>query len=485
MDDKQRKYRDLIERVKTSYPARDPSDDGKELRLYWCNDCEEINLWTYWQGRGNLYAKIMLVGQDWGCPWDANYQPTMEQVRKANQSCEYDYLNNNPSPTDANLAQLFNELGYDITQPCPDLFFTNFILGYRNKGLSGGYKKTWADHDKGYFQELANIIEPKVILCLGKSTFEGVLSAFDMERPSHIKDYNSFIESEHNPVSVTLENGKSAHIFALAHCGAMGTLNRNRKKNASLDTQIEDWKKIIPYISSPQENLRPYIICHMTTSLDGKVTGKFLSTPECEPATNLYYQINRDYKADAFACGRVTMEGSFTGGWYPDLSEYEPAYSPMDYLVDDLGDFFAVAFDPHGRLGWKSNRIIDADEDPGYDKAQIIEVLTHQVSGRYLTYLQSMGIPYIFAGNTEIDIEEALFKLKAYFGINKLLLEGGSILNGAFQRAGVIDELSLVVAPIVADAEDKPLFMDSAMENYSLEDVQYRNGSLWLNYISK
>ena len=225
---------------------------------------------------------------------------------------------------------------------------------------------------------------------------------------------------------------------------------------------------------------RPYVICHMVTSLDGKVTGKFLYTPQCESATELYYQINRDYQADGYACGRVTMEGSFTGGWYPDLSEFEPAYSPMDYLVDDLTGFYAVAFDPHGKLGWKSSTIID--DDPGYGGAQVIEVLTHQVSGRYLTYLQSMGIPYIFAGDTEIDIEEALFKLKAYFGIHKLLLEGGSILNGAFQRAGVIDELSLVVAPIVADAEDKPLFMDSAIENYALEDVRYQNGTLWLSY---
>ena len=168
---------------------------------------------------------------------------------------------------------------------------------------------------------------------------------------------------------------------------------------------------------------RPYIICHMVTSLDGKVTGKFLYEPQCEKATEAYYQINRDYKADGFACGRVTMEGSFTGGWYPDLSEFAPCYSPMDYLPDDIGDFFAVAFDPHGRLGWKSSRIID--DDPGYGGAQIIEVLTHQVSRQYLTYLQSMDIPYIFAGDTEIDIEEALSKLKAYFGINKLLLEGG------------------------------------------------------------
>lgn len=35
MDNKQTKYRNLIERVKASYPGRDVSDDGKELRLYW------------------------------------------------------------------------------------------------------------------------------------------------------------------------------------------------------------------------------------------------------------------------------------------------------------------------------------------------------------------------------------------------------------------------------------------------------------------
>lgn len=228
---------------------------------------------------------------------------------------------------------------------------------------------------------------------------------------------------------------------------------------------------------------RPYIICHMVTSIDGKVTGKFLYEPACEAATEYYYQLNRDYKADAFACGRITMEGSFTGGWYPDLSQYVPCCSPMDYLTEDMGSFFAVAFDPHGRLGWKSSTIID--EDPGYGGARIIEVLTHRADPRYLTYLQAMDIPYIFAGDSEIDVDLALIKLKNYFGIHKLLLEGGSILNGVFQRAGVIDELSLVVAPIAADAGDKPLFMDGTMAHYQLEAVQNRDGVLWLNYSSK
>jgi len=216
--------------------------------------------------------------------------------------------------------------------------------------------------------------------------------------------------------------------------------------------------------------------------LDGKVTGEFLRRTEHPRVSEIYYQINRDYQADAYACGRVTMQESFAGEWYPDLSAFAPLENKTDYLVDDLTGFYAVAFDPHGRLGWKSSRIIDADEDPGYDQAQIIEVLTHQADSRYLSYLQSVGIPYIFAGEEEIDVPEALMKLKTCFGIEHLLLEGGSIINGAFQRAGVIDELSLVVAPVIADAADKPLFMDSVMEEYQLAEVKDHNGILWLNY---
>ncbi len=227
---------------------------------------------------------------------------------------------------------------------------------------------------------------------------------------------------------------------------------------------------------------RPYIICHMTTSIDGKVTGDFLSAPESANAIEVYYQINRDYKADGYACGRVTMQGSFCGDYYPDLSVYNPE-TFADYISPDLSGFYAVSFDPHGRLGWKTNRICDPDSDVGYDKAQIIEVLTEQVDKRYLAYLKSLDISYIFAGKTEIDINLALSKLKDIFGINTLLLEGGSILDGAFAESDVIDEISLVVNPVIADTEDKPLFMKSKLSAFSLADVkQYDGGVLWLNY---
>ena len=231
---------------------------------------------------------------------------------------------------------------------------------------------------------------------------------------------------------------------------------------------------------------RPYIICHMTTSIDGKVTGEFLYLPESESAVEAYYEINRKYKADAYACGRVTMEGSFTGGFQPDLTAFADAkVERTDYIADKEAKYFAVAFDRKGRLGWTDSRI--HDEDPGYDDAHIINVMCEElVSDAYLAYLRDIGVSYIFAGKGELDLPLAVEKLKALFGIEKLLLEGGSVINGAFQRDGLIDELSLVVAPAVAGKEDKPLFTESRMECYQLQEVkQMEKDIFWMNYKKK
>lgn len=237
--------------------------------------------------------------------------------------------------------------------------------------------------------------------------------------------------------------------------------------------------------SSPtrsKEMNRPYIICHMTTSIDGKVTGDFLSCPECQGATEIYYDINRTLKSNGFICGRVTMEGSFTGGYYPDLSQYPAEKSGEDFVPQNLSGFYAVAFDTKGRLGWKSDKIIDPDGDPGYDGAQIIEVITTLADERYLGYLRAMGIGYIFAGEREIDVSLALLKLREKFGCEVLLLEGGSIINGAFQRADVIDELSLVVAPLIAKESDKPLFTESDFSAFKLVRAESKDGNIVMNY---
>ena len=240
-------YCRLIEQVRNAYQT--PPDN-----LRWCEDCEEINLWTYWHGRGNLDARIMLVGQDWGCPWDSAATMVMSNIRKMNSGESVPYMFGSESvidqvSTDQVLIRLFQEIGYDLNtsnDKNKDLFFTNFVLGYRTNGISGGFQKDWAKHDAPYFRQLAEIIQPEIILCLGRDTFESVLMAFHYSLSPKIGAYNHFIESNRNPVTVRLQSQQVVRVFALAHCGKLGTLNRNRgtEYKTSLQLQINDWRKI-------------------------------------------------------------------------------------------------------------------------------------------------------------------------------------------------------------------------------------------------
>lgn len=231
--------------------------------------------------------------------------------------------------------------------------------------------------------------------------------------------------------------------------------------------------------------MRPYVICHMTISIDGKVTGTFLGREECVPATEEYYRLNREMPADAFACGRVTMEESFTGGWYPDLNKFvNVKMNREDYVANQDADRYAIAFDRKGRLGWKTSRI--EDEDPGYGGTHIVEVLCEEVNDAYLAYLQSVGVSYIFAGKSEMNLELALEKLWSNFFINDLLLEGGSEINSAFERDGLIDELSLVQTSVIADTNSKPLFEQSSLGDYLLKEAKIISDSvLHLRYLKK
>jgi riboflavin biosynthesis pyrimidine reductase len=105
-------------------------------------------------------------------------------------------------------------------------------------------------------------------------------------------------------------------------------------------------------------------------------------------------------------------------------------------------------------------------------------VLTEQVDGRYLSYLKSLGISYVIAGEREIDVPQVLRIIGENLAPKFYLLEGGSIINGYFLRADCVDELSLVVSPITADKDSKPLFMNVALENFTLISQEQKCGAL-------
>ena len=40
---------------------------------------------------------------------------------------------------------------------------------------------------------------------------------------------------------------------------------------------------------------RPYIHCFMLTSIDGKVTGKFLKNPDCKPYIDKFKEMDKNF----------------------------------------------------------------------------------------------------------------------------------------------------------------------------------------------
>lgn len=233
---------------------------------------------------------------------------------------------------------------------------------------------------------------------------------------------------------------------------------------------------------------RPYIICHMAMSLDGKVTGDFLGKSEYGKFIEDYYRIHREYGADGFLCGRVTMEGSFPQSSVT-TQEYDgPPIARKDYIAEKAA-FYAVAIDPKGKIWWSNRTISDPDE--GYDGAHIIEVLTESVPDAFLAHLRNKGVSYIFGGKTELDLALVLKKLKDLFGIEKLLLEGGGIVNGSFLEEDLIDEISLVVIPAAECNENAiPLFKTGkygaktvlAKPFHLKETKRLNDDGLWLIY---
>ncbi len=214
---------------------------------------------------------------------------------------------------------------------------------------------------------------------------------------------------------------------------------------------------------------RPYIIMHMVTSVNSKITGEFLTTDAGKAACEEYFKLHGAYNADAYACGRITMDESFCKGYRPRLSAYKDLPAIREDFVAKKHARYAVAIDPHGVLGWKKNII--KDEDPGYDNAHVIEVLTQDVADEYIAFLRKKGVSYIFCGEKEIDVNVMLEKLFTLFGIQKLLLEGGGKTNTLFYNADVIDEISLVICPKVSDGLD--LFVGGEFDpaKYKLKSI--------------
>ena len=105
-----------------------------------------------------------------------------------------------------------------------------------------------------------------------------------------------------------------------------------------------------------------------------------------------------------------------------------------------------------------------------------------------LAFLRAQGVSYLFGGKARIDLAAVLRKLSARLGIRTLLLEGGGKINGSFLAADLVDEVSVLVAPVADGAVGTPTLFDAGegrgvARRLRLVSVERRRGDLvWLRY---
>ena len=174
----------------------------------------------------------------------------------------------------------------------------------------------------------------------------------------------------------------------------------------------------------------------MGPSIDGRIVTK--GWPGMKTLSAEYERTAQAFGANAWMVGRISMQPIAGKTRVPRL-KVKRRIPRVDFVADSKAKSYAIAIDRSGKIAWQSSEI---------DGEHVITVLSDRVSDNYLAFLRSRGVSYIFGGRREIDLPKVLKRLRGKFGIRTLLLEGGGAINGSFLSAGLIDEVSLLVAPV-------------------------------------
>ena len=183
---------------------------------------------------------------------------------------------------------------------------------------------------------------------------------------------------------------------------------------------------------------RPRIVCHMVSSIDGRLHASCWTHSPSSAVKDwsaAYEAVHERLGADGWIVGRVTMAEMAKGTPHPPRV---PGTPPRPMNVAHREGPFAIAVDRSGKLHFAA---------PGIGGDHVVVLLGRDVPDAHLAELAGDGISYVVAQDTEMALAPLLETLGDAFGARLLLLEGGGGTNGSFLAAGLVDELSVVIAP--------------------------------------
>lgn len=210
-------------------------------------------------------------------------------------------------------------------------------------------------------------------------------------------------------------------------------------------------------------------------SLDGRIdcamTEKLAGSEE-------YYSAIKELDIPTVIFGRVTAQMEVTSEPPFSGDAGEPLGKETVHKATDAAGYTVVA-DTRGTLGWS---------DGTADGRPLLILLSERAGQNYLKYLESKGISYIATGRERIDLARAAEILYSGFGVQRLGVEGGGTVNAGFLAAGLLDEISIILAPGI----DARCGMRASFDGLPpgsepvrlklLSAKSFDDGALWLRY---
>jgi len=117
-------------------------------------------------------------------------------------------------------------------------------------------------------------------------------------------------------------------------------------------------------------------------------------------------------------------------------------------------------------------------------------LVANQTPPEYLADLQRRNYPYLVAGEERVNLPLALKKFSTQMGVTCICSAGGGKINGALLREGLVDEINILVCPVVIGGMGTPSLFDSPglkpddwptkLKLISVKD--FEEGHVWLRY---
>ena len=219
---------------------------------------------------------------------------------------------------------------------------------------------------------------------------------------------------------------------------------------------------------------RPYVITYIATSLDGRIDGFPIDLER-------FYGIAARFEVDAILSGSETAVVALER--YAGVENtYDEGPAPERAPPGDTRPLFVVV-DGRGRvLSWSVFQ-----ELPYWRGGMAL--LSERVPESHRAYLASRNVDTLVVGDERVDLARALVRLRAAYGVRRVRVDSGGRLNGVLLRAGLIDEVHLLVCPwLVGGVGPRSAFADdlaaegqgARLERIGVEP--FEDGSVLLSY---